>query len=68
MTAFSKKAARPADVSAPASKPVDELNLEALDAVAGGKVTYYQMNGNWYVVGHDKHGRSTGVTNMGPCG
>ena len=32
-----------------------------LDAVTGGKVAYYEMNGHWYIVGHDKHGHSTGA-------
>lgn len=32
-----------------------------LDAVTGGKVTYYEMNGHWYIVGHNKYGQSTGA-------
>ena len=37
-----------------------------LDAVTGGKggVTYYEMNGHWYIVGHDKHGHSTGAVQV----
>ena len=37
-----------------------------LDTVMGGKggVTYYEMNGHWYIVGHDKHGHSTGVVQV----
>ena len=32
-----------------------------LDTVTGGKVTYYEMNGHWYIVGHNKYGQSTGA-------
>ena len=37
-----------------------------LDAVIGSKggVSYYEMNGHWYIVGHDKYGKSTGVTQV----
>ena len=37
----------------------DELDL----AIGGGKggVTYYEMNGHWYIVGHNKYGQSTGT-------
>ena len=43
------------------------LNDAELDIVAGGGkggVTYYEMNGHWYIVGHDKYGKSTGVTQV----
>ena len=35
-----------------------------LDAVMGGGkggVTYVEMNGNWYIIGHNKYGQSTGT-------
>ena len=35
-----------------------------LDCVIGGKATYYEMNGHWYIVGHDKHGHSTGAVQV----
>jgi len=35
-----------------------------LDTVTGGKVSYYEMNGHWYIVGHNKYGQSTGVTQV----
>ncbi|MBR1209034.1 hypothetical protein [Bradyrhizobium sp. JYMT SZCCT0180] len=35
-----------------------------LEAVTGGKATYYQMGGHWYIVGHNKYGQSTGVTRV----
>ena len=37
-----------------------------LDTAAGGKggVSYYEMNGHWYIVGHDKHGHSTGAVQV----
>ena len=41
-----------------------ELSDNDLDAVAGGKATYYEMGGNWYIVGHDKHGHSTGAVRI----
>jgi len=36
-----------------------------LDTVAGGLAKYYQMGGVWYIVGHDKHGHSTGAVRIG---
>ncbi|TGD95357.1 hypothetical protein [Methylobacterium nonmethylotrophicum] len=42
----------------------DELDMSELDHVSGGKATYYQMNGHWYIVGHDKHGHSTGAVRI----
>ena len=35
-----------------------------LDCIIGGKATYYEMNGHWYIVGHDKHGHSTGAVQV----
>jgi hypothetical protein len=37
-----------------------------LEIAAGGKggVSYYEMNGHWYIVGHDKHGHSTGAVQV----
>lgn len=35
-----------------------------LDTVTGGKATYYEMGGHWYIVGHDKHGHSTGAVRI----
>jgi len=35
-----------------------------LETVTGGKATYYEMNGHWYIVGHDKHGHSTGAVRI----
>ena len=37
-----------------------------LEIVNGGKggVSYYEMNGHWYIVGHDKHGHSTGAVQV----
>ncbi|MBA2397562.1 MAG: hypothetical protein H0V72_02495 [Bradyrhizobium sp.] len=43
------------------------LNDAELDIVTGGGkggVTYYEMNGHWYIVGHNKYGQSTGVTQV----
>jgi len=47
---------------------IGELNAIELEAVAGGHggVTYYQMGGNWYIVGHDKQGHATGAVLIGP--
>ena len=43
-----------------------ELSDNDLNAVTGGKggVTYYEMGGNWYIVGHDKHGHATGAVQV----
>jgi len=43
-----------------------ELNDSDLDACIGGKggVAYYEMGGHWYIVGHDKHGHSTGAVQV----
>jgi hypothetical protein len=43
-----------------------ELNDSDLDTSTGGKggVTYYEMGGNWYIVGHDKHGHATGAVQV----
>lgn len=41
-----------------------ELDLDALDEVVGGLAKYYEMNGHWYIVGHDKHGKSTGAVRI----
>ena len=35
-----------------------------LDSVIGGKATYYEMNGHWYIVGHNKYGQSTGAVQV----
>ena len=37
-----------------------------LEIAAGGKggVSYYEMNGHWYIVGHDKHGHPTGAVQV----
>jgi hypothetical protein len=35
-----------------------------LDIVIGGKATYYEMNGHWYIVGHNKYGQSTGAVQV----
>ncbi len=39
------------------------LTDDELDLATGGKggVTYYEMNGHWYIVGHNKYGQSTGT-------
>ncbi len=44
------------------SNEIRELRTE-MDVVTGGKggVTYLEMGGNWYVVGHDKQGRATSI-------
>ncbi len=44
--------------------PKNLIDDAELDTVTGGKATYYEMNGHWYIVGHDKHGFSTGVTQV----
>jgi hypothetical protein len=44
---------------APAHSPSAEL-----DFIIGGKAIYYEMNGHWYIVGHDKHGHSTGAVQV----
>jgi hypothetical protein len=42
------------------------LNDAELEIATGGKggVSYYEMNGHWYIVGHDKHGKSTGAVQV----
>ena len=40
------------------------LSDAELEAVTGGKATYYQMNGHWYIVGHNKYGQSTGAVRI----
>ena len=40
------------------------LSDDELGSVTGGKATYYEMGGHWYIVGHDKHGHSTGVVRI----
>ena len=40
------------------------LSDAELETVTGGKVAYYEMNGHWYIVGHDKHGHSTGAVQV----
>lgn len=42
----------------------DGLDLNDLDQVAGGLAKYYEMGGHWYIVGHDKHGKATGVVRI----
>ncbi|MBY0296828.1 MAG: hypothetical protein K2X71_12435 [Methylobacterium sp.] len=41
-----------------------ELDLDTLDEIVGGLAKYYEMNGHWYIVGHDKHGKSTGAVRI----
>jgi hypothetical protein len=41
-----------------------ELDLDALDEAVGGLAKYYEMGGHWYIVGHDKHGKSTGAVRI----
>ena len=48
---------------------VDILDTRALadaelDTATGGLAKYYQMGGHWYIVGHDKHGKSTGAVRI----
>ena len=35
------------------------LSATELEVVAGASVTYYEMGGHWYIIGHDKYGRKT---------
>jgi hypothetical protein len=37
-----------------------------LETVSGGKgeVSYDEMNGHWYIVGHDKNGHSIGAVQV----
>ena len=43
---------------------VSALADHELEAVTGGKATYYQMGGHWYIVGHNKYGQSTGAVRI----
>lgn len=52
------------EVAQSATADFGELHLDALDDVVGGLAKYYEMNGHWYIVGHDKHGKSTGAVRI----
>ncbi|ACA15283.1 hypothetical protein M446_0724 [Methylobacterium sp. 4-46] len=52
------------DDASPRPRAEAALDLDSLDGVVGGLATYYEMNGNWYIVGHDKSGKATGVVRV----
>jgi hypothetical protein len=43
---------------------LNDAELEAVSAGKKGAVTYYEMNGHWYIVGHNKYGQSTGAVQV----